>query len=129
MNIICKNIVKIFQKFEVGYTQTCTSLESNIMGHPKRGWTLVCFHPFCNWKHWCVLIKKVKSLNDQHTKWTFIERKLNNLFVILLFLKKKYMFFLPRRLIFSSLKSKTFKCKRWSNVNIFFEQTLWKHYK
>jgi hypothetical protein len=34
-NIICKNIVNFFQKFEVGYTQTCTSLESNIMWHPK----------------------------------------------------------------------------------------------
>jgi hypothetical protein len=35
-NIICKNIMKIFQKFEVGYTQTCPSLESNTMWHPKR---------------------------------------------------------------------------------------------
>jgi hypothetical protein len=36
-NIICKNIVKIFQKFEVGYTQTCTSLESSTMWDPKGG--------------------------------------------------------------------------------------------
>ncbi len=36
-NIKCKNIVKKFQKFEVGYIQTCASLESNIMWHPKRG--------------------------------------------------------------------------------------------
>jgi hypothetical protein len=36
-NIICKNIVKIFQKFEVGYIQTCTSLESSTMWHPKGG--------------------------------------------------------------------------------------------
>ncbi len=36
-NIICKNIVKLFQKFEVGYTQTCTSLESNTMWHLKGG--------------------------------------------------------------------------------------------
>jgi len=36
-NIICKNIVKFFQEFEVGYTQTCTSLESSIMWHPKGG--------------------------------------------------------------------------------------------
>ncbi len=35
--IICKNIMKIFQKFEVGYIQTCTSLENNTMWHPKRG--------------------------------------------------------------------------------------------
>jgi len=34
-NIICKNIVKIFQKFEVGYTQTCTPLESSTMWDPK----------------------------------------------------------------------------------------------
>ncbi len=26
-NIICKNIVKIFQKFKVGYTQTSTFLK------------------------------------------------------------------------------------------------------
>ncbi len=36
-NIICKNIVNIFQQFEVGHTQTCTSLESSTMWHPKRG--------------------------------------------------------------------------------------------
>ncbi len=30
-NIIFKKIVKIFQKFDVGYIQTCTSLESNTM--------------------------------------------------------------------------------------------------
>jgi hypothetical protein len=35
-NIICKNIVKIFWKFEVGYTQTSTPLESTTMWHPKR---------------------------------------------------------------------------------------------
>jgi hypothetical protein len=34
-DIICKNIVKIVQKFEVGYSQTCTSLESSGMWHPK----------------------------------------------------------------------------------------------
>ncbi len=36
-NIICKNIVKIFRKFEVGYTQTCTPLESSTMRDPKGG--------------------------------------------------------------------------------------------
>ncbi len=36
-NIICKNIMKIFRKFEVGYTQTCTSLKNSIMWHPKGG--------------------------------------------------------------------------------------------
>jgi hypothetical protein len=35
---------------------------------------------FCNWKYWSVLIIKMKSLNDRCTKWTFIKRKLNNLF-------------------------------------------------
>jgi hypothetical protein len=39
-----ENILKIFQKFEVGYTQTCTSLESSAMWHP-RGSIIVCFHP------------------------------------------------------------------------------------
>ncbi len=42
-NIICKNIVKIFQKFEMGYTQTCTSLENNTMWHPKGGHHIVFF--------------------------------------------------------------------------------------
>jgi hypothetical protein len=42
-NIICKNIVKIFQKFEMGYTQTCTSLESSTMWHPKGGHHIVFF--------------------------------------------------------------------------------------
>jgi hypothetical protein len=36
-NIICKNIMKIFQKFEARYIQTCTSLENNTMWHPKGG--------------------------------------------------------------------------------------------
>jgi hypothetical protein len=36
-NIICKNIVKIFQKFEVGYIQTCTSMKSSTMWHLKGG--------------------------------------------------------------------------------------------
>jgi hypothetical protein len=36
-NIIYKNIVKIFEMFEVGYIQTCTSLESSTMWHPKGG--------------------------------------------------------------------------------------------
>ncbi len=40
-NIICKNIVNFFQKVEVGYIQTCTSLERR---GPK-GVTVVCFHP------------------------------------------------------------------------------------
>jgi hypothetical protein len=43
-NIICKNIVKIFQKFEVRYTQTCTSLESSTYDTPK-GVNVMCFHP------------------------------------------------------------------------------------
>jgi len=29
--IICKNIVKLFQKFEAGYIQTCTPLKNSIM--------------------------------------------------------------------------------------------------
>jgi hypothetical protein len=32
-----KNILKIFQKLEVGYTQTCTSLKNSIIWHPKGG--------------------------------------------------------------------------------------------
>jgi hypothetical protein len=37
INIICKNIMKFFQKFQVGYTQTCTPLKNSTMWHPKRG--------------------------------------------------------------------------------------------
>jgi len=44
-NIICKNIVKIFQKFEVGYTQTCMPLESSTAWPPKGGHRSV-LHPF-----------------------------------------------------------------------------------
>jgi hypothetical protein len=36
-NIIWKNIVKFFQKFEVGHIQACTPLEGSIMWHPKGG--------------------------------------------------------------------------------------------
>jgi len=36
-NTICKHIVKIFWKFEAGYIQTCTSLESNTMWHLEGG--------------------------------------------------------------------------------------------
>jgi len=36
-NIIYKSIVIFFQKFEVGYTQTCTSIERNTMWQPKGG--------------------------------------------------------------------------------------------
>ncbi len=36
-NVICKKIVKIFWNFEVRYTQTCTSLKSSTIWHPKRG--------------------------------------------------------------------------------------------
>jgi hypothetical protein len=36
-NIICKNLVKLFQKIEVVYIQTCTSLESRTIWHPKGG--------------------------------------------------------------------------------------------
>jgi hypothetical protein len=48
-NMICKNIVKIFQKFEVGYTQTCTSIESSTMWHPKGGPCSVLSHYFIIW--------------------------------------------------------------------------------
>jgi hypothetical protein len=59
-NIICKNILKIFQKLEVGYIQTCTSLKSNIIWQPRRGHynvfspiNLLCLNMlggiFCQW--------------------------------------------------------------------------------
>jgi hypothetical protein len=39
-----QNIVKIFQKFEMRYTQTCTYLKVIQCDTPKRV-TVVCFHP------------------------------------------------------------------------------------
>ncbi len=42
--IIRKNIVKIFQNFVVGYTQTCTSLENNTINVTPKGVTVMCFH-------------------------------------------------------------------------------------
>jgi hypothetical protein len=51
--IICKNMVKLFQKFEVRYTQTCTPLKSDIMWHPKRPKKGHCnvFSPYCVLPH------------------------------------------------------------------------------
>ncbi len=43
-NIICKNVDKFFQKFEVGHTQTCTPLESNITWTSKGGYYSVLSH-------------------------------------------------------------------------------------
>jgi hypothetical protein len=35
-----------YKDYEVGYIQTCTPLESNIMWHPKGGhYNITCFHP------------------------------------------------------------------------------------
>ncbi len=56
-NIIFKNIVKILQKFEVGYIQTNTFLESNTMWHPKGVhcnalspcWWVLCLYDNYNW--------------------------------------------------------------------------------
>jgi hypothetical protein len=58
-NIICKNIVKIFQNFEMGYIQTCTFLKKIQIDTPK-GITVVCFHLLMwmhiwsrlRWSHW-----------------------------------------------------------------------------
>jgi hypothetical protein len=54
--------MKIFQKFEVGYTQTCTSLESSIMWHLKRV-TVICFHPtiIYGWFHVPLFYSKKKG--------------------------------------------------------------------
>jgi hypothetical protein len=40
---MCKNIMKIFQKFEMLQTQTCTFLKNNTLDIPK-GVIVVCFH-------------------------------------------------------------------------------------
>jgi ABC-type uncharacterized transport system ATPase component len=34
---MCKNIMKIFQEFKMGYIQTCTSPENNTIWHSKGG--------------------------------------------------------------------------------------------
>jgi hypothetical protein len=61
-NIICKNIVKFFQKFEVRYTQTCTSLKSSTMWQFKRV-TIMCFDPTTNygWFHVPLFYSKNKG--------------------------------------------------------------------
>jgi hypothetical protein len=61
-NIICKNTMKIFQKFEVGYTQTCTSMESSTMWHLKRV-IVMCFHPtiIYGWFHVPLFYSKKKG--------------------------------------------------------------------
>ncbi len=41
MQKYCENL----SNFEMGYTQTCTSRESNTIRHPKRD-IILCFHPF-----------------------------------------------------------------------------------
>jgi hypothetical protein len=50
-NIICKNIGKFFQKFEMGYIQTCTPLESSTMWHPKGGHRSVLW-PYPHYPSW-----------------------------------------------------------------------------
>jgi len=62
-NITCKNIVKIFQKFEVGYIQTCTLLESSIMWHPKGGHYSVLSPFVLNEKISCFKFSKIKNFN------------------------------------------------------------------
>jgi hypothetical protein len=70
-NIICKNIVKVFQKFEVGYTQTCISLESGTMWHPKGGHYNVpspCFHgPFSS--AYSIFVHTMSHLKEEEASW------------------------------------------------------------
>jgi hypothetical protein len=65
-NIIWKNVVNVFQKFEVGYTQTCTSLESSVMGHCS------VFSP--NWRvkvpYLCLFGKMV---NNETLVWSIVQ--------------------------------------------------------
>jgi len=71
-NIICKNFVKIFQKFEAGYIQICTFLK-----HSTPKWvTIMCFHQvpfFQNYSKGEMLacITKGRSL------WTSLNRAWN----------------------------------------------------
>jgi hypothetical protein len=53
--------MKIFQKFEVGYTQTSTSLESSTMWHLKMV-AVMCFHPtrIYGWFHVPLFYSKKK---------------------------------------------------------------------
>ncbi len=66
-NIICKNIMKIFQKFEVGYTQTCTSLESSTMWHFRRV-IVMCFHPTINYGWFHVPLFNSKKKGSEKVK-------------------------------------------------------------
>ncbi len=68
--IICKNIVKLFQKFEARYTQTCTPLKSNIMWHLKKDHCSV-FSLYCVFPHGFVeisvqLFLAPKTFNVNH---------------------------------------------------------------
>ncbi len=50
-NILCKNVVEIFQIFEMGYIQTCTSLECSRMWHPDRGHRNKFSPSECKWNN------------------------------------------------------------------------------
>jgi hypothetical protein len=67
-NIICKNIMKFSQKFEVGYTQTCPPLETSVMWQPKEGHHNVfspirCNHNQVNQKQ-CWTIEKLSNFSN-----------------------------------------------------------------
>jgi hypothetical protein len=51
-NIIWKKKLKIFQRFEVKHIQTCTSMESSTMWHPKGVHHSVLSPCCCSWL-WC----------------------------------------------------------------------------
>ncbi len=80
-NIIWKNIVKIFRKFEVGYIQTYTSLESGTMWHPKGGHCSVLLPTFKGqWANLMLHMKVLESMLDEpFGKWKKgISTKLEN---------------------------------------------------
>ncbi len=58
--------MKVFQKFEVRYTQTCTSLESNIMGYCS------VFSP-----NWTVKVPYLclfgKMVNNETSIWSIVQ--------------------------------------------------------
>jgi hypothetical protein len=60
-----KNILKIFQKFEVGYTQTCTFQESSTMWHPKGGHQIEFHASFFLYTIWSLIAILVQGFWNQ----------------------------------------------------------------
>jgi len=68
-----KTIMKIFQKFEVGYTQTCTSLESNTITT-----TILGFSKYAHWLKNCFWSNNMYVLINQFDYDDWFDHMSNN---------------------------------------------------